>query len=191
MLFTIFRYKCTVYRKRYCSFFCEKSDIELDFDAEKLEIHFVQVEPVPNIKSKTGETGYVTGYTIRKEGSLDKALCGNGASYNACEIFRATEALLNYMEAEYMLTNDINSGKILEYWRTIREKTGFSGFATDPLVTINVADMSKETRDFGAIWQTNYGLIRCYIIFVVNVEANYLQKVYVVWICNAGVRLIS
>ncbi len=112
--------------------------------------HFVEVEPVPNIKSKTGENGYVTGYTIRKGGTFDKALCGNGASYNACEIFRATEALLNYMEAEYMLTNDINSGKILEYWKTIREKAGFVGSATDPLVTINSTDMSKETRDFGA-----------------------------------------
>ncbi len=150
MLFTIFRYKCTVYRKRYCSFFCEKSDIELDFDAEKLEIHFVQVEPVPNIKSKTGETGYVTGYTIRKEGSLDKALCGNGASYNACEIFRATEALLNYMEAEYMLTKNLNSGKILEYWKIVREKAGFTGSAIDPNVTINATDMSKETKDWGA-----------------------------------------
>jgi hypothetical protein len=112
--------------------------------------HYVEVEPVPNIKSKTSETGYVTGYTIRKGGTFDKELCGNGNSYNACEIFRATEALLNYMEAEYMLTKNLNSGKILEYWKIVREKAGFTGSAIDPNVTINATDMSKETKDWGA-----------------------------------------
>ena len=114
------------------------------------EDHYVQVEPVPNIKSKTQETGYVTGYTIRKGGTFDRQLCGNGKSYNACEIFRATEALLNYMEAEYMLTKSLNSGKILEYWQIVRQKAGFTGTAIDPNVTINATDMSKETQDWGA-----------------------------------------
>lgn len=114
------------------------------------EDHYVQVEPVPNIKSKTSETGYVTGYTIRKGGTFDRLLCGNGKSYNACEIFRATEALLNYMEAEYMLTNDLSSGRILEYWKIVRQKAGFSGAAIDPTVTIQATDMSKETQDWGA-----------------------------------------
>ncbi len=114
------------------------------------EDHYVEVEPVPNIKSKTSETGYVTGYTIRKGGTFDRQLCGNGKSYNACEIFRATEALLNYMEAEYMLTKSLNSGKILEYWQIVRQKAGFAGTAIDPNVTINATDMSKETQDWGA-----------------------------------------
>lgn len=114
------------------------------------EDHYVEVEPVPNIKSKTSETGYVTGYTIRKGGTFDRQLCGNGKSYNACEIFRATEALLNYMEAEYMLTKSLNSGKILEYWQLVRQKAGFTGTAIDPNVTINATDMSKETQDWGA-----------------------------------------
>lgn len=114
------------------------------------EDHYVAVEPVPNIKSKTSETGYVTGYTIRKGGTFDRLLCGNGKSYNACEIFRATEALLNYMEAEYMLTNNLSSGRILEYWKIVRQKAGFSGAAIDPTVTIQATDMSKETQDWGA-----------------------------------------
>lgn len=63
---------------------------------------------------------------------------------------RATEALLNYIEAEYMLTKDINAGKIMEYWKTVREKAGFEGTATDPNITIAATDMSKETRDWGA-----------------------------------------
>lgn len=114
------------------------------------EDHYVEKEPVPAIKSKTTETGYVTGYTLRKGGTFDKELCGNGQSYNACEIFRATEALLNYMEAEYMQTKDINSGHILEYWKIVRERAGFTGTAADPMVTINATDMGRETRDWGA-----------------------------------------
>lgn len=114
------------------------------------EDHYVEVEPVPTIKSKTSETGYVTGYTIRKGGTFDRQLCGNGKSYNACEIFRATEALLNYMEAEYMLTKSLSSGRILEYWQIVRQKAGFTGTAIDPNVTINATDMSKETQDWGA-----------------------------------------
>ncbi len=114
------------------------------------EDHYVEFEPVPRITDKVETTGFVTGYTIRKGGTFDKALTANGGSENALEIFRATEALLNYMEAEYMLTKNINSGKILEYWKLVREKAGFTGSAMDPNTTINATDMSKETRDWGA-----------------------------------------
>ncbi len=114
------------------------------------EDHFVEFEPVPRITDKVQTTGFVTGYTIRKGGTFDKALTANGGSENALEVFRATEALLNYIEAEYMLTKDINAGKIMEYWKTVREKAGFEGTAIDPNITIAATDMSKETRDWGA-----------------------------------------
>lgn len=114
------------------------------------EDHYVEFEPVPRITDKVETTGYVTGYTIRKGGTFDKALTANGGSENALQIFRATEALLNYIEAQYMLTKDINSGKIMEYWKTVREKAGFEGEAIDPNTTINATDMNKETRDWGA-----------------------------------------
>lgn len=114
------------------------------------EDHFVEFEPVPRITDKVQTTGFVTGYTIRKGGTFDKALTANGGSENALEVFRATEALLNYIEAEYMLTKDINAGKIMEYWKTVREKAGFEGTAKDPNITIAATDMSKETRDWGA-----------------------------------------
>ncbi len=65
-------------------------------------------------------------------------------------MFRVTEALLNYIEAQYMLTKNINSGKILEYWRLIREKAGFTGTAQDPTLTIAATNMSKEILDWGA-----------------------------------------
>jgi hypothetical protein len=114
------------------------------------EDHYVEDEPLADITNKNAEDGYVTGYAIRKGGTFDKELCGNGNSYNGCVIFRATEALLNYMEAEYMLTQNLSAGHILEYWRTVREKAGFTGDAINPETTINATDMSKETLDWGA-----------------------------------------
>lgn len=92
---------------------------------------------------------YVTGYCLRKGGTFDRKQCEKNKSANAACSFRAREALLNYMEAEYMLTHSL-SGKVLEYWKIIREKAGFEGAAIDPMTTINATDMSKETLDWGA-----------------------------------------
>ena len=112
--------------------------------------HWTETEPTPNITNANAEDGYITGYAIRKGMTHDRSLTANGGSYNVCVIFRATEALLNYIEAEYMLTGNINSGKILEYWKKVRETAGFTGEAVDPMVTIAATDMSKETLDWGA-----------------------------------------
>lgn len=92
---------------------------------------------------------YVTGYCLRKGGTFDRKQCEKDKSANAACSFRAREALLNYMEAEYMLTHSL-SGKVLEYWKIIREKAGFEGAAIDPNTTIAATDMSKETLDWGA-----------------------------------------
>lgn len=113
------------------------------------EDHYVEVEPNPTIATRNGENDYVTGYAIRKGGTFDKANTGNGNCYNALEVFRATEALLNYMEAEYMLTNSL-SGKVLEYWKDVRKAAGFTGDAINPEVTIEATDMSKEKLDWGS-----------------------------------------
>ena len=114
------------------------------------EDHFVETEPVPSILGHNTEKNYSTGYAMRKGGTFDKAECGNGTCYNAAEIFRATEALLNYMEAEYMLTGSLNSGHIVEYWKDVRKAAGFTGDAVNPQVTIDATDMSKEKLDWGA-----------------------------------------
>lgn len=114
------------------------------------EDHFVEVEPYPAITDKVETTGYVTGYTIRKGGTFDKALTANGGSENALVVFRATEALLNYMEAEYMLTKSLNAGHTLEYWKIVREKAGFKGEAINPQTTIDATVMDKEKLDWGA-----------------------------------------
>lgn len=112
--------------------------------------HYVEIETYPLIWDNTGENGYATGYAMRKGGTFDKALTGNGAGYTGSITFRATEALLNYMEAEYMLTGDINSGRILEYWKAVRTAAGFTGAAADPQTTIAATVMQNETLDWGA-----------------------------------------
>lgn len=111
--------------------------------------HWTRIETIPTITNSNPEDGYVTGYAIRKGMTFDRALTANGGSYNVCVVFRATEALLNYMEAEYMLTKSL-SGKVLEYWEDVRRAAGFTGEALNPQTTINATDMSKEALDWGA-----------------------------------------
>lgn len=112
--------------------------------------HAVPVEPFPDILNSDSNKGYSTGYTLRKGGTFDKALCENQYSYNGAICFRATEALLTYMEAKYQLTGDINAGHILEYWKAIRMAAGFTGDAIDPMTTIAVTDISKEKSDWAS-----------------------------------------
>ena len=111
---------------------------------------YIPIEPNPDITNGALDRVYKTGYTLRKGGTFDRALCENSRSYNAAPCFRATEALLNYMEAQYMLTGNLNSGKILEYWKIVREKAGFTGKAIDPNTTINATVMANEKLDWGA-----------------------------------------
>ncbi|MDR2969135.1 MAG: RagB/SusD family nutrient uptake outer membrane protein [Tannerellaceae bacterium] len=113
--------------------------------------HWTEIEPVPAMITAVIEGTYVSGYTIRKGMTFDRSNCRNrGNGENVCVVFRATEALLNYMEAQYMLTKDVNSGKIMEYWKKIREAAGFIGEAQNPQIAINATDISKEAADWGA-----------------------------------------
>ena len=111
---------------------------------------FWEEEPKPYLTDGADDKYYTTGYALRKGGCFDKAMAGNHSGWTASITYRATEALLNYIEAEYMLTKDINAGKILEYWKIIREKAGFKGAAIDPMTTINATEMDKEVLDWGA-----------------------------------------
>lgn len=123
-------------------------NVFLNMNSDKT--HFKEVEPYPNILYTDTGNGYSTGYTMRKGGSFDKARTGNTQGYTGCIVFRTTEALLNYMEAQYMLTGNINSGKILEYWRAVRTAAGFTGSAVDPQTTITATVMENEKLDWGA-----------------------------------------
>lgn len=107
----------------------------------------VQVEPYPSITLGDGERGYATGYALRKGGSFNQKYYANGGGYTAAVCYRATEALLNYMEASYEKEGTLN-GTAREYWTIIRERAHVS---TDFDKTISMTDMSREAEnDWGA-----------------------------------------
>lgn len=107
----------------------------------------VMVEPYPEITNGDGERAYATGYALRKGGSFNRKYYANGGGYTAAVCFRAAEALLNYMEASYLLNGTLDA-TAREYWTALRQRAGIS---TDFDKTINATDMSKEAEnDWGA-----------------------------------------
>lgn len=88
-----------------------------------------------------------TGYLVRK-GWRDSAVPPTESSPLAYMIFRASEAFLNYMEADCMRNGgtsiDANSQK---YWKALRKRAGVS---EDYQKTIDNTDLSKE-NDL-AVW---------------------------------------
>ena len=81
-----------------------------------------------------------TGYSVKKGLATDAAQGPTLPSTTACVIFRAAEAYLNYMEADYELNNslDANSSK---YWKALRNRAGMD---TDFQKTIDATDLSKD-----------------------------------------------
>lgn len=94
------------------------------------------------------ETRYVTGYGIKKGKHYDsymQTLHHKGTTGSI--IFRGTEALLNYMEACYELTGQID-GTADNYWKALRRRALVS---EDYQATIAATDMTKEAEgDWGA-----------------------------------------
>ena len=102
--------------------------------------------------TRTDQMGDVTGYRIRKGESFDwqQNSFGDGYSETAQIVFRGTEALLNYMEADYMLDNNLDATS-QNYWRAIRTRAGVD---TDFQKTINATNMNEEAKgDWGAYSQ--------------------------------------
>lgn len=107
----------------------------------------VMIEPYPAITLGDTERGYATGYALRKGGSLNRKHYANGGGYTASITFRSVEALLNYIEASYLLHGTIDA-TASEYWTLIRARAGVD---TDFNKTISLTDMSKEAEnDWGA-----------------------------------------
>ena len=109
--------------------------------------HAVLVEPYPVILNSNNEKGYSTGYASRKHGTFYQKYCVNVANYNGALIYRATEALLNYMEACYEKNGSLD-GTAQDYWRKIRERSHVN---PDFNKTIMATDMAREALgDWGA-----------------------------------------
>lgn len=105
------------------------------------------VEPYPVITIVDQERCYNTGYSLRKGGAFDQKYYANGGGYTAAICYRASEALLNYIEASYE-KNQLLDATAKSYWILLRERAGI----TAPIeTTINATDMSKEAEnDWGA-----------------------------------------
>lgn len=104
-------------------------------------------EGYPNLTETNAERGYNTGYALRKGGSFDQKHYRNGGGYTAAICYRATEALLNYMEAYYELHGN-RGGNVDKYWNKLRQRAGITGTIDQ---TIAATDMSEEAKnDWGA-----------------------------------------
>lgn len=107
----------------------------------------IMIEPYPSITDGDAERSYATGYVLRKGGSFNRKHYANGGGYTAGVCFRAAEALLNYMEASYLLNGTLDVAA-REYWVLLRQRAGIS---TDIDKTIAATDMNKEAEnDWGA-----------------------------------------
>lgn len=104
-------------------------------------------ETYPLITSTDGARRYVTGYALRKGGPFHQKYYSNSKGYTASIAYRATEALLNYMEASYEKNNALDA-TATEYWKIIRRR---SHVDEDFQKTISLTDMTKEAEnDWGA-----------------------------------------
>lgn len=104
-------------------------------------------EPVPWITASDEQRGYSTGYALRKGGAFDSKYCIQNRGYTGIVIYRAAEALLNYMEASYERNGSLDASA-REYWEKLRTRAGITGTIE---TTIAATDMGKEAEnDWGA-----------------------------------------
>lgn len=104
-------------------------------------------EPYPRITDPSGQRLYTTGYALRKGGAWDSKYLIQNRGFNGVVMFRAVEALLNYMEASYERNGTLDASA-REYWQTIRRRALVSD---DIDATIAATDMTKEIEnDWGA-----------------------------------------
>lgn len=104
-------------------------------------------EPYPDITNTAMDYGYCTGFALRKGGSFDQKHYANGGGYTAAICYRAVEALLNYMEASYERTGNLDM-TAREYWQTIRRRAHVNENLEN---TIAATDMPQEAQnDWGA-----------------------------------------
>jgi hypothetical protein len=81
-----------------------------------------------------------TGYSIKKGLTPDPTQGPTLPSMTACVIFRAAEAYLNYIEANYVRDGNLDE-KSQKYWRMLRSRAKVD---TDFQKTINATQLEKE-----------------------------------------------
>ena len=124
----------------------ERADTVKNYNKDQAGNSVTNPVPVPWVKSTVisdqEQTRDITGYRSRKfypyddEQSKSDELLGT----NACPIFRASEAYLNYIEACYEKNGTLDS-KAQEYWKAIRRRAGVD---EDYQKTIARTDLGRE-----------------------------------------------
>lgn len=104
--------------------------------------HATLVEPVPDITEGNLGWGYSTGYALRKGLNYDQKHCGNYLGYTGSITFRAIEAYLNYMEACYEKTGNIDN-TAATYWQAIRERAQVNTNYTQTIAATNMQEEAK------------------------------------------------
>ena len=132
---------------RLSLFLKDKGQVNIIYaDMAGLDVQFN--EPAPNILSTSdNQRGYATGYSLRKGGSFRQSECNLDHGFLAAVSYRATEALLNYMEASYERNGSLDANAT-EYWKLIRQRAHVSD---DLQKTFDATDMVEEAKnDWGA-----------------------------------------
>mgnify|MGYP000373418158 CR=1 FL=1 len=88
------------------------------------------------------ENRSTTGYSIKKGLNTDPSQGPTLPSITACVVFRAAEAYLNYMEADYELNRSLDA-KSKGYWEPSADVPGMD---TDYEKTNRNTDLTKENR---------------------------------------------
>lgn len=108
----------------------------------------------------TNETSDVTGYRSRKFAAFDynQSFDDHIQGVNACPVFRAAEAYLNYIEASYELDGTVAKS----YWQQLRTRAGVDA---DVDKTIAATDLQKELEQqhlsaYGITDKTLYNIRR-------------------------------
>ncbi len=104
------------------------------------------IEPYPDVTNAVTNNKYTTGYALRK-GMSHQGKYASFEDETACVVFRAVEAYLNYIEACYEKTGQIDENAA-RYWVAIRERAKVDA---DYEKTIAATDVAKEAvTDWGA-----------------------------------------
>lgn len=115
----------------------------------------------------TYETKTTTGYTIKKGQNYDYAEAqGNLQSFTASIVFRAAEALLNYMEASVEKKGSVDETAD-KYWRALRRRAKIE---ENYMVTVNATDVQKEGAELGDWGAYSHGANVSSLLFNVRRE---------------------
>ncbi|QCX38603.1 RagB/SusD family nutrient uptake outer membrane protein [Aureibaculum algae] len=97
-------------------------------------------EEIPGL-FEISENRAVTGYSIKKGIYPDAdMLTGANPTVTGAIVFRASEAYLNYIEADYVKNGSLD-GNSVSYWGQLRER---AGMPADYSITVAATDLSQE-----------------------------------------------